>query len=224
MLPRPYTQTTDRAEPNRGYACKYNPGIDNAQTCYRDYSTGSFPTVQCSSGTSDKFSYLTVPAAYTITESPSASAGSASPSVTSGVLDDVLVYAPLIQINWQSTDRATPTASSLLPEGTASTSSTGTPTPQAGGLSRGAKIGIAVAAAVVGLILSATFAAWMRRRGRRRAAAMPTLPPGAYYTYADTPHEIQSMCVTEAPTESNAHEIDGTDKRGSRSPRYEMAG
>lgn len=210
---------TDREEPNRGFDCEYNPGIDIAQTCYRYYSTGSFPTVQCSSGTSEQFSYLTVPATVTTTASASTGGGSAGTSVISSIL----VNAPLIQINWQSTDRTTPTATSTSP-GSASTTPSSTPTPQSDGLSRGATIGIAVAAAVVGLVLIAAVCTWMRRRRRRYPDVMPTLPPDPNQTKAGTPHEIDSMCVAEAPTEGDAHEIGGMEKRSSCSPRYEMAG
>ncbi|OIW22988.1 hypothetical protein CONLIGDRAFT_145872 [Coniochaeta ligniaria NRRL 30616] len=210
-----------------GYSCSYNPGIDAAQTCYKYYSTGSFPTVQCSKGTSNKFSYVTVPATVTATISPTTSGGSRS--TVEAVLQNVLVFAPLIQINWQSTDRL---ASTPLPgSGTPSTSQTATPTPttgtpKPGGLSQGATIGIAVAAAIVGLVLIGVFAMWMRRRNRR-AKVMPTLPPNPY---VDKPHEIGTTYVAEAPTERDAHEVDGLHasdglhKGGAASPRFEMAG
>ncbi|KAH8901964.1 hypothetical protein BR93DRAFT_973053 [Coniochaeta sp. PMI_546] len=204
-----------------GYSCSYNPGIDAAQTCYKYYSTGSFPTVQCSKGTSNKFSYVTVPATVTATVSPTTTGG--SPSITVAVLQNVLVFAPLIQINWQATDLLSTTP---LPGGATTTTSQTSPptstaaTPKSDGLSQGAVIGIAVAAAIVGLILIAIFAIWMRRR-QQRPKVMPTLPPNPYM---DKPHEIGTTYVAEAPTERDAHEIDGLHKGGSISPRYEMAG
>lgn len=211
------------SSPHSGYSCNYNPGFDAAQTCYRYYSTGSFLTVQCSQGTSNKFSYVTIPATITATATPTTTGG--SPSRTVAVLQNVIVYAPLIQINWQSTDRPT----STLGSNSTTTSQTGSPTPisssqKSGGLSQGATIGIAVAAALVGLALVVALALWTRRRRQQRhPKVMPTLPPNPY---ADKPgpHEIGATYVAEAPTERDAHEIDGLHKGGASSPRYEMAG
>ena len=209
---------------NSGYYCSYNPGIDNAQTCFRHYTTGSFPTVQCSRGTSNKFSYLTVPATVTATQAPTATGGSRSTTVA--VLEEVLVYAPLIQINWQSTDR--PSSTPLPGSTTSATSQTATPTsstatPRPSGLSQGATIGIAVAAAIVGLVLVGALIVWMRRR-RQRPGVMPTLPPDSFAN-AGKPHGMGGdVYVAEAPTERSVHEVDGLNKGGAYGPHYEMAG
>ncbi|KAB5586246.1 hypothetical protein GE09DRAFT_58134 [Coniochaeta sp. 2T2.1] len=202
-----------------GYTCNYNPGVDAAQTCYKYHYTGSFPTVQCSAGTSNRFSYVTVPATVTATTT-STNGVRATDTV---VLDNILVFAPLIQINWQSTDRTTPSSTVGSASQPTVSSSTTTTTSNSSGLSKGATIGIAVGAAVLGLILIAVFTIWMRRR-KQRPRVMPTLPPHATTEYK-MPHEIGTVYVAEAPTERDAHEVDGSiNKGGLMTPRYEMAG
>ena len=53
---------------------------------------------------------------------------------------------------------------------------------------------------------------------------MPTLPPNSTMEYK-MPHELGTMYVAEAPTEREAHEVDGSvSKDELMRPRYEMAG
>ncbi|KAK7421991.1 hypothetical protein QQZ08_009712 [Neonectria magnoliae] len=50
-----------------GYRGLFNLSVDTAQTCYSVATAGSFPTVQCSGGSSNRYSYMTVPATFTET-------------------------------------------------------------------------------------------------------------------------------------------------------------
>ncbi len=139
------------------------PGVDGAQTCYSIASTGSFPTVQCSSGTSNRFSYVQMPATVSATTSG---------STTAVTLTAVYLYAPLFQLNMQATD---------LPMGQSGVSAgTDAPTMSATasgvGLSTAAMAGIGVGAAIAGLALIGGFVAFALWR-RRRPSVMPELPP-----------------------------------------------
>ncbi|KAI3316879.1 hypothetical protein HD806DRAFT_516413 [Xylariaceae sp. AK1471] len=161
-----------------GFHCKYAPGVDGAQTCYSIATAGSFAAVQCSSGTSNGFSYYNVPA--TVTET-------GGDSVT--LLSAVTVYAPLFQLLHQSTDLPpTQTSSTPQPSSTTqaatSTSTSTIPEPSTspstqGSLSSGAKAGIGVGASIGGLALigAALFFFFRRRRGRTPVSEMPVTEP-----------------------------------------------
>ncbi|KAF7562460.1 hypothetical protein G7046_g1683 [Stylonectria norvegica] len=165
-----------------GYACKHNPGVDAAQTCYRVVSTGSFPTVQCESGTSNQYSYVQVPSTFTVT---------ASGDETTSVISAITVFAPLIQLNRRAVDlpsstEASTTSGSQRTTGTATATSTSTSTSatsqatsgssSSGGLSVGAQAGIGVGAGLVGLALIAAAVLFWRRR-RKTYTASPTEEP-----------------------------------------------
>lgn len=176
------------------------------QTCYSVVTTGSFPVVGCSSGTSIDFHYYNVPATITETiESPSA-------SLTATLISTVTIYAPLFQLNYQSTDLPSTHSSSTthtttstmgstitIPESLSSQSTS--PSPSAGvGLSSGAKAGVGVGAGIGGLLLLATIIVFCVRRRRASDPASELvateiqpaliqqhiqpaeLPPNSYYS------------------------------------------
>lgn len=196
-----------------GYSCSYNPGIDKAQTCYKYWSTGSFPTVQCSSGTSNKFSYVTIPATVAATITPTTTGGVLTR--TTVVINNVLVMAPLFQLNYQASDRIT--ASITTATSSPSNSATSQAAESSTGLSQGASIGIGVGGAVIFLIFIGALVLWIRKR-KRRPRVMPVLPPDP-----QKPQEMGSlmMYVAEAPTESDAHEVDALPKGGTYRPYHE---
>lgn len=114
--------------------------------------------VHCSSGTSNGFSYMNVPA-------------TASASKSDSVVEGITVNAPLFQMVYQVTDLPTSTTSTLQSSISATTSgaaTSGTESPESSSessLSGGAKAGIGVGAAVGGfLLIGAAFLFWRRKR------------------------------------------------------------
>ena len=159
-----------------GYNCRYEPGIDRAQTCYAIITKGSFPTVQCSSGTSNMFSFLSIPATITTTNSE---------AVAVTVLSRVSVLAPLFQLNWQKTDlpsSTTPATNAATTGPTPSSSPTHSPqetNPPAAGLSKGAAAGIGVGVGIAGLALIVALVWFVRRRRRKHPSVMASMSPVA---------------------------------------------
>ncbi|KPM45204.1 hypothetical protein AK830_g1329 [Neonectria ditissima] len=152
----------------KGYHCHFNPGVDEAQTCYSIVKTGSFPTVQCSSGSSNRYSYMTVPATFIET---------ASGSEGTSFLRAVTIYAPLFQLNRQASDLSSSSTKSTGSTSVTShsTSLTGVtseapaPSSSNGGLSVGAQAGIGVGAGLVGLTLLGTALYFWRRKKKTPA-------------------------------------------------------
>jgi hypothetical protein len=182
-----------------GYACGYdNIGTGHAQTCYKYIKTGSFPTVQCASGSSNKFSYVTVPQTVTATPENTVTGAVVTPTVVA--ISQFLVYAPLFQLNFQSTDITSSTTSASTGSGITTSTLTTTPTQSpSSGLTTGAQAGIGVACGILGLFLIGALAWWLRKRSRR-SKVIPTLPP---------PHPFDKpKHIAEAPTERDAHEVE----------------
>ena len=152
--------------------CQFQPGVGNAQTCYRVFSTGSFPTVQCSSGTSISSALVTMPVTTTATVSQAA--------VTT-VLSRVTVMAPLIQLIRKSSTETTTTANATS-SGAGFTDNS--PDDQdSGGLSAGAKAGVGVGVGVAALLLIGALVWFFRSRRQKRAGALDAdaaaaSPPG----------------------------------------------
>ncbi|KAJ5903045.1 hypothetical protein N7504_005428 [Penicillium tannophilum] len=150
-----------------GFACGYTwDGTESAQTCYSDYSTGSFPAVHCSSGTSNGFSYLTVP----LTAVASASVPASVSIVT---IASVRVNAPLFQLMYQTTDlqvSSTSTSGSTTVGKATSTAAPSATSISSSSLSTGAKAGIGVGAGV----------GVLQRRRKRNGSALqgPAEPHG----------------------------------------------
>ncbi|KAH6990283.1 hypothetical protein EDB80DRAFT_168055 [Ilyonectria destructans] len=183
------------------FQCKYNPGYDPAQTCYSVATTGSFATVQCSAGKSNGFSYLELPMTYMET---------LSSEVATSTLRAVTIFAPLFQLNFQSTDiptRSTPTsdtASGLSAKTVAaSTSATSHADGEAStnsGLSTGVKAGIGAAAGVVFIAIIAAAVFLFLRKRRTIRTPLPEPPkdelspeifsPAELYDHAN-PHTLR---------------------------------
>jgi hypothetical protein len=185
-----------------GYACGYDSiGTGHAQTCYKYIRSGSFPTVQCASGSSNEFSYVTMPQTVTATPENTATGAVVSPTVVA--ISQILVYAPLIQLNFQSTDIGSSTTSTGndITTSTLTSTFTGNPNPgsTSGGLTTGAQAGIGVACGIIGLLLIGALVWWLRKRSQR-PRVMPTLPPPRPFD--------KTKYVAEAPTERDAHEVE----------------
>lgn len=162
-----------------GYTCgSYN----HAQTCISvAQSGGSIPVVTCSNGYSQGYSYLTIPATETVS-----GMSSSSSRVGEYDLSSFVVYNPMVEIRWQSTDRSEPIA-----EQTASSKKTHTPsrtgsnTPskstlvssQSAGLSTGTKaaIGVVVPVAVIA-VLGGIFFFWRRKIRKLKSSEWPNPP------------------------------------------------
>ncbi|KAI0870089.1 hypothetical protein GGS24DRAFT_511232 [Hypoxylon argillaceum] len=162
-----------------GFYCRHEPLVGQPQTCYSVVTTGSFPVVGCSSGTSNDFHYYNVPATVTQTiESPGTS-----------------LTTTLISAMTTSTMGSTIT----IPESLSSQSPS--PSPSAGvGLSSGAKAGVGVGAGIGGLLILAAiiFFCVRRRRASNPASELVAteiqpaliqqhiqpaeLPPNSYYS------------------------------------------
>ncbi|KAH8890963.1 hypothetical protein GQ53DRAFT_164843 [Thozetella sp. PMI_491] len=159
-----------------GYTCGNNFG----NTCFITATSTTISTVMCVNGTNN-LGFKTV---------PDQDVG----------INTYTLFAPMYQLNWQSSDR--PDSSSAQQTSTSSAGSSSTPSPASsgtsgniasqtspppaestGGLSSGAAAGIGVGATVlVVAIVAAVFFLW--RRKRKGAAAAPLLqPPGleGYY-------------------------------------------
>lgn len=153
----------------RGFTC-YNP----SQTCVAVLTSTMVPTVTCESGTSADFSYMTIPYAVMLTD-------------TASIISTFRVYAPLLQLNYQSSDlpasatgpSSTDSTDVVLtgrPSSTTIASATPQPTSQSQGLAVGARAGIGVGVAG-GVILLALIAFLVIRRRRRRAAPLSNHQP-----------------------------------------------
>ncbi|OGM48666.1 hypothetical protein ABOM_002009 [Aspergillus bombycis] len=144
-----------------GYSCGHD-GQDQYQTCQSVYVTGSFPVVQCKSGSSNGYTYQTVPATVTATTSESVT--------VTHTISAYTVRAPMIQINHMATDLPT----STQPPPTPSDSSSGIQVSASisAHLSPGAKAGIIVAACLGAIVLLGLIAwLWFRCGSRRNNAA-----------------------------------------------------
>ncbi|KAK3687964.1 hypothetical protein B0T22DRAFT_479236 [Podospora appendiculata] len=113
------------------------------QTCVLNVVSTIMPTVTCRSGVSDGFDFMTLPA------------------------DGVGVFAPMIQINFKSSDLATnaQTTSTTSTTSTAITSQTASPAAKQPAMSTGAIAGIAIGVALlfIGVIVAAILV-WRKKR------------------------------------------------------------
>ncbi|KAH6880377.1 hypothetical protein B0T10DRAFT_412231 [Thelonectria olida] len=175
-----------------GFRCKEG----DAQTCYSLVTTGSFAAVMCSDGSSNDYGYVDVPKTVVSV---------VSESTATSVLGTVTIYAPLFQLNFQSSDL--PSSSTA---GTDSTEAHSTETQSAetsrasdqsdndGGLSVGAKAGIGAGVGALALLIIgvAVFLFLRKRRGRTPPAELPSTPgkppPQGLYSKPVNPSELES--------------------------------
>lgn len=134
------------------YSCHTFTGF-GGQTCIRRLGyQETFAIATCSSGSLTNFRTVTLPYTTSVTESP-----------TSLTVSSFLLYQPLIELRYQSSDLASPSAQTGVEPDPVTSSTTGLPTtdqPDPGsnngtGLSTGAKAGIGVGAGLGALLLIA---------------------------------------------------------------------
>jgi hypothetical protein len=146
-----------------------------AQTCLSLATSTSFPAVTCDGATSDGFSFWTVPFTYVGTEPYGAYPVSVTTNA-SVTISTVSIYAPLIQINWQASDRPTSTTArkttTSVTLGTSSSSVSPSPHPSSG-LSTRDKIAIGVVVPVV-VISILLFLLFFRNKWRPKPNRQPT--------------------------------------------------
>jgi LPXTG-motif cell wall-anchored protein len=151
-------QTAHRTDIGSGFKC-LNNGI--AQTCVLYASSTSFPIVTCQSGTSAAFSYYTLPTTVSATVTSASKV-----SVTAATITAFNMYAPMIQINWQSSDLPT-TSTSTSGTSSASSRTSQTSIAQASSkLSTGAEAGIGVGVALG--VIAIGIISWVLYRRRRK--------------------------------------------------------
>ncbi|KAF3767995.1 hypothetical protein M406DRAFT_329041 [Cryphonectria parasitica EP155] len=157
-----------------GFEC-YNPisGAFPGQTCTQTFSATSLTTALCSfDGVGLGGSMIpglgTYPLTWTQTTTKSTVLTTETATITA-----LIVSAPMIQINWQASDRAVQTGSTVSSGGSSSNSvstptSTSTSTASSGGVTAGTLVGAIVGtAAAVALIAAAAFFIWRRKRQQR---------------------------------------------------------
>lgn len=189
----------------RGFFCY------GEQKCALSIFSSTVPTAHCSGGRTVDLDTLSIP--YTTTESSSVA-----------TISTFSVYAPLLQLMYQSSDvstTTTPSSSSIMP------SSSGEETDSSGnlGLSKGASAGIGVGVGLGVVILAAAiFWFWRVRRKDMKMAASDHRPnsdnfrdsrPGVLE--AKSPLELQGYhTVPEIDSHTRLQEVQGEGVHGSR--------
>ncbi|GMG27618.1 unnamed protein product [Aspergillus oryzae] len=196
-----------------GYSCGH-AGHDQYQTCLSVYVTGTFPIVQCKSGSSNGYTYMTVPATVTATTSKSVT--------LTHTISAYTVRAPMIQINHMATDLPT----STQPPPTSSDSSSGIKVSASisAHLSPAAKAGIIVAACLGAIILFGLIAWLWYRCGSRRSNPAPAKPEVGHSQVSPFPVTNNGMSQepqsnrpkSELPGHHIVSELDGSQISGQR--------
>jgi hypothetical protein len=195
-----------------GFTCGHTwDDTESAQTCYSQYSTGSFPAVYCSSGTSNGFSYQQVPA--TVLASTSTKSTTSTFGMT---ISKINVNAPLFQLVFQASDlpasvtSTTHTIATTRSGAAVASATTSTFDGQAHPtLSTGAKAGIGVGVGIGGLAVIGVAAFWLLSRKRRRLAGTQGRSVRSSELPAERPKtELQgSSVVSEAEGSRTAAEL-----------------
>lgn len=204
---------TGRCSNHRSFYCVAD------QLCLRSVTAGSIMSVQCQDGTSGGLSYQQVPWTQTVEMFSYDIAYSETvdyPEVT--VVQTLSVYAPLLQMLYQSSDLpATSSASSRTSSSrtsssmsSTSTSSGGTATSsaQSHGLSTGAAVGIGVGVGL-GVLLAAAAGVWLwctkrRRRPTSTLEGQAAEDQPAYAEGVDSNKPAETT-AKESPTEAEGH-------------------
>ncbi|KAK4494965.1 hypothetical protein PRZ48_014321 [Zasmidium cellare] len=172
----------------------------------------------CQSGSTQQFSYLTLPNGGTTVVQESTT------NVVNG-MQTFTMQAPLVEIRWRPTDRPATATSSETPSNTASASPTST-SDSSSGLSTGATVAIAVVIPVVVIAaLVAAFFLWRNRKRNKSSAQSRTLleldgnhsdDKNVPYTDHKTTNNAAGG-MQEMGTDDRRHELE-TEER-----RYELA-
>jgi hypothetical protein len=185
---------------SRGFVCSYDPGDGNAQTCQSIITTGSFAAAECSSGNTNHFSYITVPATPTNTASESE-----SESEGAAYFSKFTIRAPLFQLihsddipTTANTDSINnPTSSTAITSST-STGPLETQSPSNGALSTGAKagIGVGVSLGIIALVGAAVLYYLHRRRRSTRETPMPAEQPKPELPGGQSQHAVELHAIS----------------------------
>ncbi|KAE8379015.1 hypothetical protein BDV26DRAFT_260420 [Aspergillus bertholletiae] len=197
-----------------GFYCGH-AGRDRRQTCRSVYISGSFPAVQCKSGSSDDFTYQKVPATVTAVTSKSVTMTHTITAYT--------INAPMIQINHMATDLPTSTQSSTAsPSPSDSTSGINISASISGHLSPGEKAGIIVAACLAAIALFGLIV-WLLFRcgvwGSKTASAKSEpdsgqVPPVRVTNNAMSQEQPVNTPKSELPGHHVISELDGSQVSG----------
>lgn len=195
-------------ESRRGFFCY------GEQKCALSISSSTVPTAHCSGGSTVDLATLSIP--YTTTESSSVA-----------TISTFSVYAPLLQLMYQSSDVSTTTSSSS----SITPISSGTETDSSGSrrLSTGASAGIGVGVGLgVVIVAGAAFWSWRMKRKNMKAAASDQRSnpenfrdsrPGVLD--AKSPLELQGYnTVPEIDSHTRLEELEGD---GGNGPRVDIA-
>ncbi|TPX16604.1 uncharacterized protein E0L32_012413, partial [Thyridium curvatum] len=120
-----------------GYTCRYDPAVDNGQTCLSTATSGTIPIKSCSSARDVSSPAMTLPATFPnpVTTDNRAAA----------VVSEVTLRAPLFQLQVQASSSSSSSSSSAATSsGTPGPTQTGAAPPPTG-LSTGAAAGVGVA-------------------------------------------------------------------------------
>ena len=171
-----------------GYTCT-NGGH---QTCeLQATAPDTWPVVTCESGTSGGYTINSLPITATETYTTSSDTLTATDTATV-TIETYFLYAPMVQINWKSSDLVAST-SSKTPSKTSNTavqvSQTSSPSPTpapSSGLSTGAKVAIGVVIPLV--VIAALIAAFFFFRRRRRTTPQDETVPRPHPHNAELPN------------------------------------
>ncbi|PTB44215.1 uncharacterized protein TrAFT101_002775 [Trichoderma asperellum] len=214
-----------------GFTC--NTQGDN--TCMQTITQSTtFPTAYCSDTDLASYAIATFPTITTVTTTET---GTGTTDVESSTSTRTMVlYAPMFQLNFHSSDLATSTTTSSTASSTASEtgSGNGTSSKSSGGLSDGAKIGLGVGIGLgVAFLLAFGAFIYYYRRSRHNAMPIGSELPNNQISVEDptpktpnikqSPGQVYEMGEYHAPAELPGNPIEGgyqDSPRGSDAHRY----
>lgn len=168
-----------------GFTCSVNEYAQTCQSGAGDFAT--FPVVTCQSGSSDGLTEMSIPTTVSLSQSTYA-------------VTTYEIYAPMIEIRWQSSD---------LPANSTSSSQASTSSAAASAeLSTGTKAAIGV---VIPVVILASFALgillWRRRQSRTSSKLDSAAPAHDRSTNDERSLELQGNALLEMEEQRKAHEM-----------------